>query len=170
MGTKVFKITKFKSRNWIFYNAFDSEPEGLGESLVDNIPMNTEDYHGEYLMVDDTIEVETQGSEDNSIVRICEIRSLEDGHYLLLVSWYCSRKEMYQSKCKNKKSWPQGHSHMESNHMQIIMWDTTNRKVSTEESSRFSPGRIFDWYHTPTRIQVGGSKVDDRSSRMTHSQ
>jgi len=113
----------------------------------------TIDYHGEDLTVGDVIEVETQGCGDNSIADIREIRDLGDDRYLLLVSWYCSKKEMHDSGCKNKKEWPRSHSHMISTHMQIIMWDTTNCKVSTEDSSKFSPGRILDWYHKPVLIR-----------------
>ena len=107
----------------------------------------TIDYHGEDLMVGNIIGVKTQGSKDNSIVEIREIRGLEDGGFLLLVFWYCSKKEMDRSGCKDKKKWPRGHSHMKSTHMQIIMWDTTNCKMSTEESRKFSPGMIFNWSH-----------------------
>jgi len=57
MGTKGFKVIKFRGRNWIFYNAFDSEPEGLGESLVDNIPMNTEEYQIWYVLAGATIHI-----------------------------------------------------------------------------------------------------------------
>lgn len=119
---------------------------------IDLPSFETIDYSGEDLTVGNIIEIKTQDSGDNLIVEVNKIRSLQDGRYLFLVSWYCSRKEMYDSRCKNKEEWPQGHSHMKSTHMQVIMWDTTNRRVSTTESRKFSPGRIFDWYHKPTLI------------------
>lgn len=130
--------------------------EPLQRPWSDLHSFETIDYHGEDLMVGNIIGVETQGSRDNSIVEIREIRGLEDGGYLLLVFWYCSKEEMYRSGCKNKKKWPQGHSHMKSTHMQIIMWDTTNCKMSTEESRKFSPGMIFDWYHADPFINREG--------------
>lgn len=55
MRTKGSKVTKFRGRNWIFYNAFDSAPDGLGESLVDNIPIDTEEYQIWYVLAGATI-------------------------------------------------------------------------------------------------------------------
>lgn len=44
MGTRGFRIVKYRGRYWIFYNHWDSYPEGLGKSLVEGIPANPEDY------------------------------------------------------------------------------------------------------------------------------
>lgn len=44
MGTRGFRIIKFRGRYWIFYNHWDSYPEGLGKSLVESIPTDPEDY------------------------------------------------------------------------------------------------------------------------------
>lgn len=44
MGTRGFRIIKFKGRYWIFYNHFDSYPDGLGKSLVEAIPTDPEAY------------------------------------------------------------------------------------------------------------------------------
>ncbi len=41
MGTRGFRIIKFRGRYWIFYNHWDSYPEdGLGDALVDSIPVD----------------------------------------------------------------------------------------------------------------------------------
>ena len=44
MGTRGFKIIKFRGRYWIFYNHWDSYPDGLGQALVDDIPADDEEY------------------------------------------------------------------------------------------------------------------------------
>ena len=44
MGTRGYRIIRFRGRYWIFYNHWDSYPEGLGEWLVDSIPADPEQY------------------------------------------------------------------------------------------------------------------------------
>lgn len=44
MGTRGFRIIKFRGRYWIFYNHWDSYPNGLGKSLVGGIPTDPEEY------------------------------------------------------------------------------------------------------------------------------
>ena len=44
MGTRGYRIIKFKGRYWIFYNHWDSYPDGLGQWLVDSIPADPEQY------------------------------------------------------------------------------------------------------------------------------
>lgn len=44
MGTRGFRIIKFKGRYWIFYNHHDSYPRGLGDWVVENIPAEPEEY------------------------------------------------------------------------------------------------------------------------------
>lgn len=44
MGTRGYRIIKFKGRFWIFYNNYDSYPDGLGKSLVNGIPVDPEEY------------------------------------------------------------------------------------------------------------------------------
>ena len=44
MGTRGFRIVKFRGRYWIFYNHWDSYPEGLGKGLVGSIPTDPDGY------------------------------------------------------------------------------------------------------------------------------
>ena len=44
MGTRGYRIIKFRGRYWIFYNNWDSHLYGLGQWLVDSIPAG----HGQY--------------------------------------------------------------------------------------------------------------------------
>ena len=44
MGTRGYRIIKFRGRYWIFYNHWDSYPDALGQWLVDSIPADPEQY------------------------------------------------------------------------------------------------------------------------------
>ena len=44
MGTRGYRIIRFRGRYWIFYNHWDSNPHGLGQWLVDSIPADPEQY------------------------------------------------------------------------------------------------------------------------------
>ncbi|KAL8925293.1 MAG: hypothetical protein Q9208_003583 [Pyrenodesmia sp. 3 TL-2023] len=44
MGTRGLRIIKFRGRNWIFYNHWDSYLDGMGDSLVNNIPTDPLQY------------------------------------------------------------------------------------------------------------------------------
>ena len=44
MGTHGLRVFKFRGRYWIFYNHYDSYLEGMGDSLVRTIPINTDGY------------------------------------------------------------------------------------------------------------------------------
>ncbi|KAL8789413.1 MAG: hypothetical protein Q9213_001170 [Squamulea squamosa] len=44
MGTRGYRIIKYRGRYWVFYNHWDSYLEGMGDSLVNSIPSNPEDY------------------------------------------------------------------------------------------------------------------------------
>ncbi|KAL6712735.1 hypothetical protein ACLMJK_009673 [Lecanora helva] len=44
MGTRGFKIVKFRGRYWHFYSLRDSYPEGLGEAIVRKIPKDSAGY------------------------------------------------------------------------------------------------------------------------------
>ena len=44
MGTRGYRIIKFRGRYWIFYNHWDSHPNGLGQWLVDSIPADPGQY------------------------------------------------------------------------------------------------------------------------------
>ncbi|KAL9033475.1 MAG: hypothetical protein Q9214_007499, partial [Letrouitia sp. 1 TL-2023] len=44
MGTRGLKVYRFRKRYYIFYNQYDSYPEGLGKTLVQEIPADPEEY------------------------------------------------------------------------------------------------------------------------------
>lgn len=49
MGTRGFVFIRCRGRYFIYYNHWDSYPEGLGEAIVSKIPTDPEKYHGEYI-------------------------------------------------------------------------------------------------------------------------
>lgn len=49
MGTRGFRIIRFRGRYYIFYNHWDSYPEGMGKSLVDQIPQDPDEYQRELI-------------------------------------------------------------------------------------------------------------------------
>ena len=44
MGTRGFKAHRFRGRFYIFYNHWDSYPQGLGNDIVSEIPTNPDEY------------------------------------------------------------------------------------------------------------------------------
>ncbi|KAL8817248.1 MAG: hypothetical protein Q9223_003885 [Gallowayella weberi] len=44
MGTRGLKVWRFRKRYFAFYNGHDSYPEGFGQSLVNSIPTDPEEY------------------------------------------------------------------------------------------------------------------------------
>lgn len=49
MGTRGYRIIKFRGRYWIFYNHWDSYPEGMGNSLVEGVPEDPEEFQKWYV-------------------------------------------------------------------------------------------------------------------------
>jgi hypothetical protein len=49
MGTRGLWSVFFRGRYYIYYNHFDSYPEGLGQILIDQIPVEAEELQCEYL-------------------------------------------------------------------------------------------------------------------------
>jgi hypothetical protein len=46
MGTRGLRIILFRGRYFIYYNHYDSYPEGLGQTLVCEIPLERQKYQG----------------------------------------------------------------------------------------------------------------------------
>ena len=44
MGTRGYRIVRYRKRYYVFYNHWDSYPEGLGKDLVKEIPTDPEEY------------------------------------------------------------------------------------------------------------------------------
>lgn len=55
MGTRGHIFIRCRGRYFVYYNQFDSYPEGLGEAIVATIPVDPEEYRskcGSYSKVD----------------------------------------------------------------------------------------------------------------------
>jgi hypothetical protein len=46
MGTRGLLFIRWEGRYYVYYNHYDSYPEGLGEAIVENIPITPEEYQG----------------------------------------------------------------------------------------------------------------------------
>jgi hypothetical protein len=46
MGTRGLRIIRFRGRYFVYYNNYDSYPEGHGRELASNIPTDPEQYKG----------------------------------------------------------------------------------------------------------------------------
>lgn len=44
MGTRGLRIIRHRGRYYVYYNHFDSYPEGLGQVIVDAIPLDPQKY------------------------------------------------------------------------------------------------------------------------------
>lgn len=51
MGTRGHIYIRCRGRYFIYYNQFDSYPEGLGEAIVAQIPEDPEEYRSKYQSV-----------------------------------------------------------------------------------------------------------------------
>lgn len=47
MGTRGYKIVRYKGRYWVYYNHYDSYPENFGVKIVSRIPVDPAEYKGE---------------------------------------------------------------------------------------------------------------------------
>ena len=46
MGTRGYRVYRFRGRYYALYNHWDSYPEGLGADLIATIPTDPEEYKG----------------------------------------------------------------------------------------------------------------------------
>jgi hypothetical protein len=112
----------------------------------------------ETYFVDDIVYILLQGEQDDSVAQLRQIRDLGDGRTVIFVSWYYSRDEVRRFHCDNMSSWPTGCSHMLSNQLQVLMWDTMNGKVKQKEldtmtASKSEPQpRERLWFDHPVRL------------------
>lgn len=49
MGTRGYRIVRYRGRYWIYYNHYDSYPEHLGAGIVAGVPVDPKEYEGEDL-------------------------------------------------------------------------------------------------------------------------
>lgn len=81
---------------------------------------------------------------DDGIALIRDIRDLGDGRAVICILWYATVEESIAYKCKNLESWPQGKTHMLTNQLAVLMWDTTNGKVTENSHESLCHDKILD--------------------------
>jgi hypothetical protein len=102
--------------------------------------------------IKDTLYILLQDKQKNGVAKIRDIRDLLDGRNLILVSWYYSKDEARQWKCSNMIEWPTGCSHMLSTHLQVLMWDTANGKVTGEHLEQVVDKKIIHFRGKTAKI------------------
>jgi hypothetical protein len=106
----------------------------------------------ETYFVGDIVYILLQGEQDDSVAQIRQIRDLGDGRTVIFVSWYYSRDEVRRFHCDNMSSWPTGCSHMLSNQLQVLMWDTMNGKIKQKELDTTTASKVVDVFRKPCRL------------------
>lgn len=121
------------------------EPIEPYKTAWENLPsLNSVEYCGDVYRVGGVIKVVISGEKENSFAKIRDIKSLGDGRHVLHLFWYYEREEMRRFAGRRNIRWPTGNTHMRTTHMEVVMWDSANGKVSAEELNMLSPGKIFD--------------------------
>jgi hypothetical protein len=102
------------------------------------------DYRGARYEAGDVVYILLADVNEDSCTKIREIRDLRDGRMVISVLWYFRIKDVKRYGCTTLKEWPSGTSHMLSNMLQVIMWDTINGLVEETLLSRYASGEILD--------------------------
>lgn len=51
MGTRGYRIVRYRGRYWIYYNHYDSYPEHFGARIVAEVPVDRKEYEGEIYLI-----------------------------------------------------------------------------------------------------------------------
>lgn len=94
--------------------------------------------------VGDIVYIYLGNSDDDGIALIREIRDLGDGRAMISVLWYAAFEEAVTYKCRNLHLWPSGHTHMVTNQLAVLMWDTANGKVTGDALKSLCHDKILD--------------------------
>jgi hypothetical protein len=117
------------------------------------------DYRGARYKAGDVVYILLADGDEDSCAKIREVRDLMDGRIVISVLWYFTIKDVKRYGCTTSKEWPRGKSHMLSNMLQVIMWDTINGLVEETLLSRFASGEILDIRTKTCRILNNGAKA-----------
>lgn len=113
--------------------------------------LQTVEYAGVDYSLDEVVYVYT-AEEDDSPARIREIRDTKDyrGRKEICVSWLYSEEEVRPS-CNNPEDWSSGATHIDSERLQIVPWDTLNGHP-TKMEVRPCPKKILSFGKKSNRI------------------
>ncbi|KAH3517094.1 hypothetical protein KXV64_007113, partial [Aspergillus fumigatus] len=76
--------------------------------------------------IGDIVYIYLGNSDSDGIALIREIRDLGDGRAMICVLWYAGFDEAVTYKCRNLDLWPRKYTHMVTNQLAVLMWDTAN--------------------------------------------
>jgi hypothetical protein len=131
-------------------------PDFCVQRVLEGFPQWTElaicgqvDCNGTTCGVGDEVLVLLDGPGEDARARIQEIRDLEDGRFVLLVAWHIGQKECRRLS-RNKKKVSIRTSHVLTNQLDAVLWDTVNDKIDPPEC--ISLDAVLDVYHDPPRL------------------
>jgi hypothetical protein len=105
--------------------------------------------------VGDIVYIYLGNSDDDGIALIREIRDLGDGRAMICVLWYAAFEEAVTYKCRNLHLWPRGHTHMVTNQLAVLMWDTANGKVTGDALNHCVTTRFWTFVGLVARYIIG---------------
>lgn len=118
-------------------------------------------YRGGKYKVGDIVYILLQDYAKDSCAKICDIRDLGDGRKVISALWHFTIKDARSCGCKTLKRWPKGKTHMLTNMLQILMWDTINGMADSEVLDRLESGKILDVCSKTCTIVESNAKIVD---------
>lgn len=102
--------------------------------------------------IGDIVYIYLGNSDSDGIALIREIRDLGDGRAMICVLWYATFEDAVTYKCRNLHLWPRKHTHMVTNQLAVLMWDTANGKVTGDALRSLCHDKILDVCGTGRKI------------------
>jgi hypothetical protein len=118
-------------------------------------------YRGVKCKVGDVVCILLQDNAEDSYAKICEIRDLGDGRKVISILWYFTIKDARSCGCTTLNKWPKGKTHMLTNMLQVLMWDTINGMADMSVLNRLESRKILDVCRKSCTILERNSKIVD---------
>ena len=116
-------------------------------------------HRGVRYKVGDVVYILLQDDTKDSFAKIREIRDLANGRKVICALWYFSIKDARSYGCTTLRRWPKGKSHMLTNVLQVLTWDTINGMVDKNVLSQLVSGKILDVCRKGCKILESDAKV-----------
>lgn len=117
------------------------------------------DYRGIRYKAGDVVYILLQGSAEDALAKIREIRDLADGRKVISILWYFTAEDAKTYGCTTLRRWPKGRSHMLTTMLQVLLWDTINGMVDENALKRVASGEILDVCAKTCKILESDAKV-----------
>jgi hypothetical protein len=118
-------------------------------------------YRGTRYKVGDVVYILLQDNTKDSYAKIFEIRDLGDGRKVISILWYFTIKDARSCGCKTLKRWPRGKTHMLTNMLQVLMWDTINGMADNDVLNCLESEKILDVCRKTCTILECNAKIVD---------